>query len=163
MTNAGTDYMPELAAPPSSAARQDRPTSSAGICDLRASPSRPKRRVFPGRPDQVASARHFVSRFLARCPAAADAILLTSELVTNALQHTATGMSGNFEVTACHCHRGIRITVTDEGSDHVPALVRGTLLPTSGQGLLLVTALATRWGHLGDEQGRSVWFELDCR
>jgi serine/threonine-protein kinase RsbW len=163
MTNAGTDYMPELAARPRPAPRQDGPPPSGGPCDFSAVPSRPKRRVFPGRPDQVASARRFVSRVLACCPAAADAMLLTSELVTNAIQHTATGTGGDFEVTVCHCQRGIRVTVTDGGSHHVPALTHPAALPTSGQGLMLVTVLAARWGHHGDEHGRSVWFELNCQ
>ena len=53
-----------------------------------------RRRVFPGRADQVARAREFTARTLAGCPAVADAVLLTSELGTNALLHTATGTGG---------------------------------------------------------------------
>lgn len=164
---AGTDFlMPDLAAllaqaaPPGGPQHNDdghrRPSCPAV-------PARPKRRIFPGRPDQVANARRFVSRVLARCTAADDAVLLTSELVTNTLQHTATGTGGDFTVIACHGTAGLRITVTDDGSHHVPALAPRRALPTSGQGLMLVNALAARWGHLGEEHGRSVWFELDCR
>jgi hypothetical protein len=58
----------------------------------------PKRRVFPGRPDQVAHARRFVGRILTGCPVADDALLCTSELASNAIRHTRTGRNGKFEV-----------------------------------------------------------------
>jgi hypothetical protein len=51
----------------------------------------PKRRVFPGRPDQVAQARRFVGRVLSGCPVADDALLCVSELASNAIRHTRTG------------------------------------------------------------------------
>jgi hypothetical protein len=118
--------------------------------------------VFSGRPEQVASARRFVSGVLGGCPAGPDAVLLTSELVTNALQHTATGTGGDFAVVAGHGPGRVRITVTDDGSPGTPALGSRPPLATCGQGRVLVTALAACWGHHGDEHGRSVWFELDC-
>jgi anti-sigma regulatory factor (Ser/Thr protein kinase) len=125
-------------------------------------PPRPGRRVFPGRPDQAARARQFVREVLARCPAAGDAILLTSELVANALQHTATAAGGDFEVTASHGPGGLRVTVTDNGSDSTPTVVPPAPLAISGHGLMLVAALADRWGHYGSRHFRSVWFEIDC-
>jgi anti-sigma regulatory factor (Ser/Thr protein kinase) len=125
--------------------------------------SRPQRRVFPGRPEQVACARRFISQVLTRCPAAADAVLLTSELVTNTLQHTRTGNGGDFEVIACHSRGAIRITITDDGSGAAPAPASHSTLATCGRGLALVGALSARWGQLGDERGRAVWFELDCQ
>ena len=125
-------------------------------------PPRLQRRVFPGRPDQAASARRFIAAVLTRCPAASDAILLTSELVANAIQHTATGAGGGFEVAACHYPDGLRVTVTDDGSDSTPALVSHTALATSGHGLLIVEVLADRWGHWGNRRSLSVWFEIDC-
>jgi serine/threonine-protein kinase RsbW len=122
-----------------------------------------ERRVFPGRPEQVACARRFISRVLTRCPAAADAVLLTSELVTNTVLHTVTGHGGDFEIIACHGPAAVRVTVTDGGSRSGPELVPQAELGTSGRGLALVGALAARWGHHGSERGRAVWFELDCR
>jgi anti-sigma regulatory factor (Ser/Thr protein kinase) len=166
MTTAATDFrIPELR--PFLAAAELRPgiDRSDGPC-RRYRPgvaARPERRVFPGRPDQVACARRFISRFLTRCPAAADAVLLTSELVTNTLQHTMTGAGGDFEVIACHGAAGLRVTITDDGSRTAPALLPYSAQGTSGRGLALVGALAARWGHHGGERGRAVWFELDCR
>jgi hypothetical protein len=40
--------------------------------------------VFSGRPDQVARARHAITRHLAGHPGAADAALIISELAANA-------------------------------------------------------------------------------
>jgi hypothetical protein len=57
-----------------------------------ARPSAPACRAFPGRADQVAHARRFVRRAVGPgCPATGDVVLLTPELVTNALLHTRTG------------------------------------------------------------------------
>src|SRR5450755_2876039 len=105
MTTAATDFaMPVLGAllPPAAREAGLRLTNCLSTRSGPAFRARPERRVFPGRPDQVACARRFISRILSRCPAAADAVLLTSELVTNTLLHTSTGAGGDFEVTARH-------------------------------------------------------------
>jgi two-component sensor histidine kinase len=122
-------------------------------------------RVFPGHPDQVAAARHFVGRALISCPAAADVVLLTSELATNAVQHSATGHGGTFAVAISHGPGRVRITVTDDGSAGHPVLTAGAdELAISGRGLILVDFLAARWGHVAKTglSPATVWFEIDC-
>jgi len=122
-------------------------------------------RVFPGHPDQVAAARHFVSRALASCPASSDVALLTSELATNAVQHSATGHGGTFAVAISHGPGRVRITVTDDGSAGHPVLTAGAdSLAASGRGLILVDFLAARWGHVARTglSPATVWFEIDC-
>ena len=52
---------------------------------------RPARRRFPGLPSQIAYARRFVARQLAASPELTTATLLTSELATNAITHSASG------------------------------------------------------------------------
>jgi anti-sigma regulatory factor (Ser/Thr protein kinase) len=147
MTTSGTDFVAQA--------------SVAGGPRLR-------RRVFPGRADQVARAREFTARTLAGCPAVADAMLLTSELGTNALLHTVTGTGGTFTVTICHPPSIARVAVTDNGPLPVPAIPPGRGSPSgdglvpSGRGLLLVASLAARWGYHGSGQGRVTWFELPC-
>jgi anti-sigma regulatory factor (Ser/Thr protein kinase) len=129
-------------------------------------------RAFPGHPDQVALARHYVARALASCPAVADAVLLTSELATNAVQHTATGAGGTFAVAISHSPGRVRVTVTDDGSASLPAMAEAEEMSTSGRGLILVDCLALRWGSAPRaERGRThgvavraaVWFELACQ
>jgi hypothetical protein len=55
-----------------------------------------------------------------------------------------------------------RLTNEPVGSPAAPALSPRAALATSGQGLMLVTALAARWGHHGNQHGRTVWFEITC-
>jgi anti-sigma regulatory factor (Ser/Thr protein kinase) len=141
------------------------------------------RRSFGGQPDQVAQARHFVQGALAGCPALADAVLLTSELATNAVQHSVTGRGGAFVVAISHAPGRVRVTVTDGGSATRPIVApRSAELVVSGRGLVLVDGLADRWGYASEldypaasdapgrcsggdvrtEPSAAVWFELSC-
>jgi hypothetical protein len=52
------------------------------------------------------------------------------------------------------------VEVCDEGSEDVPHEESPELLDTSGRGLQLVDALATRWGTRRNET-TCVWFELE--
>lgn len=122
--------------------------------------ARPKRRSFPGRPDQVAWARDFTSRTGGSCPVVDEAILLVSELATNALEHTATGFGGHFDVTILGGEKSLMIAVTDNGSDKVPVRRPPDPEGASGRGLGLVELISDRWGHCGGRHGRTVWFEL---
>jgi len=89
-----------------------------------------------------------------------EAVLLTSELCTNALQHTASGNGGTFEVTVYRGRDSLRVEVHDDGSDTVPTARNFEELSDDGRGLEIVALLAHRWGQGGDEYGRSVFFEL---
>ena len=126
-------------------------------------PPQPGQWVLPGRPDQVGHARRLVAESLGTCPAAGDAVLLTSELAANAVQHTASGSGGTFGVTVSHHAALLRVEVHDAGAPAPPAVITGDGLRPSGRGMMLVAALAARWGHQGDESGRAVWFELNCQ
>jgi anti-sigma regulatory factor (Ser/Thr protein kinase) len=127
----------------------------------------PKRRVFPGRPDQVAHARRFVGRVLRRCPVADDALLCTSELASNAIRHTRTGRGGKFQVVVWRGMASVCVAVLDDGSDTTPTptSAQAGRLAESGHGLLAVQALAAWWGHHtycdGSARGTAVWFRLD--
>jgi len=122
--------------------------------------TRPRRRAFPGRADQIARARDFTRRAIEPCPVLDEAVLLVSELATNALEHTATGNGGRFQVTVCRADTSLVIGVSDNGSNKTPQ--PGLLDPQSenGRGLGLVELIADRWGHCGGRTGRTVWFEL---
>ncbi|MEP7023080.1 MAG: ATP-binding protein [Actinomycetota bacterium] len=117
-------------------------------------------RIFAGRSDQVAEARDFVRRVLGPVPVLDEAVLLVSELCTNSLQHTASGLGGTFEVAVLPRRCSLRVEVRDQGSGHDPAPCPVDALSEDGRGLGLVELVADHWGYSGNQQGRSVYFEL---
>jgi anti-sigma regulatory factor (Ser/Thr protein kinase) len=129
------------------------------------------RLTIPGRPDQVREARRFVAkaigdRQLARRLADA-AVLLTSEVVTNAVVHSNSRRSGGtVTIVLAEMAGGVRIEVCDGGSELSAPVVKGDPYASEGHGLLLVQALADQWGYVRDETGTTVWFWLSlsaCR
>lgn len=120
----------------------------------------PKMRVFGGYPEEVRSVRGFVGSTVDGCPAAGDVVLLASELATNAILHTASGADGTFCVCV-HVHGGgVRVEVSDLGSETAPSIHRPGSPGESGAGLRLVDTIADRWGFHGGPTGRVVWFEM---
>jgi anti-sigma regulatory factor (Ser/Thr protein kinase) len=118
-------------------------------------------RVFLGSPRAVQDAREFVAQAVDGCPVVDDVILLASELATNAILHTASGKGGTFTVVVHSSTGMVRVEVHDGGSEASPGVSAPDDLATTGRGLGLVESLATRWGNLGDRDGRVVWFEMD--
>jgi anti-sigma regulatory factor (Ser/Thr protein kinase) len=92
------------------------------------------------------------------------AVLLTSELVTNSLQHSRSRRDGGIiTVTLIAIPGGIRAEVSDEGGLAAPALRSSPDEPSvaeDGRGLHLVQALSTRWSYWHDGSGTLTWFEL---
>lgn len=87
----------------------------------------------------------------------ADAKLLTSELVTNALIHG----HGRIEIHAALDKNLLLVEVIDEGNGFERIVREQDFDRAGGRGLDLVDALASRWGiHEGSSH---VWFELECR
>jgi anti-sigma regulatory factor (Ser/Thr protein kinase) len=125
----------------------------------RTGPAAGLRREFPGRPDQVPRARRFVAGALRTCPASEEAALVTSELVTNAILHSASGRGGTVAIAVTHRVGSILLAVTDQGGPWTADVGDDGL---SGRGLLIVGALAYVWGVTGDDSGRVVWSEIAC-
>jgi anti-sigma regulatory factor (Ser/Thr protein kinase) len=119
--------------------------------------------TIPGRPEQVSLARAFVVQTLDSKQVNADAdaaTLLTSEIVTNAIQHTRSGTDGGtVTIVVIGVARGVLVEIIDDGSAGAP-LVKGDLYAAEGHGLFLVQHLATEWGYLKDPAGTTVWFHL---
>ena len=76
--------------------------------------------TVPGRPERVAEVRRFVRRALGDAsPLAETAVLLASELATNAVLHSASGQpGGSATVLITEIGGGVRVEVADAGSDH---------------------------------------------
>jgi two-component sensor histidine kinase len=88
---------------------------------------------------------------------------LTSELVTNAIAHTASGMGGKVIVTVYRADTRVRVEVQDDGSEQAPVVHPVGEARESGFGLELVELLADRWGHCGGRRSRVVWFMLEWK
>ncbi|MFY1673824.1 SpoIIE family protein phosphatase [Plantactinospora sp. WMMB334] len=94
-----------------------------------------------------------------------EALLLTTELSTNAVEHARTEL--DIEVVADES--GLTVTVSDFAAgpiDDVTARPRNDLTDISqvserGRGLLLVDHFASRWGTTHQAAGKGVWFRLD--
>jgi anti-sigma regulatory factor (Ser/Thr protein kinase) len=119
--------------------------------------------TIPGRPEQVSLARAFVAQTLGSKQVKADAdaaTLLTSEIVTNAIQHTQSGLEGGtVTIVVIGVAHGVLVEIIDDGSAGAP-IVKGDLYAAEGHGLFLVEQLATEWGYLKDSAGTTVWFHL---
>ncbi|GAA4321201.1 SpoIIE family protein phosphatase [Streptomyces venetus] len=113
----------------------------------------------------VASARSFVRDTLQGWGFADivdDAVVLTSELVTNAVVHAGTSA----DLLCLRSDEGVRIEVADRYPEReIPlqgtAVNMGSPDREGGRGLQLCAALAGRWGVEYTPTHKTVWFQLD--
>jgi anti-sigma regulatory factor (Ser/Thr protein kinase) len=103
-------------------------------------------------------------------PDRADLRLMVSELVTNCVRHAHLAPSQRIELGVFELAAGIRVEVRDPGGGYQAAAKalgepRGRPgpdepLPQGGFGLMVIAALADRYG-VRQDQGTVVWFEVD--
>ncbi len=86
-----------------------------------------------------------------------DAEIITSELVTNAIEHGG----GVVELQVAALPHKVRISVIDT-SPEAPEVATDRGLQVGGRGLALVQQLATSWGYEPSAHGKEVWAELAC-
>lgn len=132
---------------------------------------------FPGRPDSVAKVRVWAREYWtchdASKAAVDDAVLVLSELASNAVEHTRSGgPNGCFTVLLRCVNRDggtthLRMEVIDAGSSTAP--VARTLDPLAinqqhfgarGRGLALVEVVAEQWWVRGDNRSWTVTAEI---
>ncbi|KOX17382.1 MULTISPECIES: ATP-binding protein [unclassified Streptomyces] len=89
--------------------------------------------------------------------AAEDALLLVSEVVTNAFTHGGAPYELRLDRT------GSRLWVQVSDRSPVPPRPRGPHCPSrsSGHGLYLLERLSAAWGCVPRDGGKAVWFEVD--
>lgn len=85
------------------------------------------------------------------------AVLLVSEVVTNALLHAGTPI----DVAAHLDEDGLRVEVGD-GSLHLPVRRRYATTAGTGRGLMMLEQLVDDWGVSRGTDGKTVWFRLDA-
>jgi hypothetical protein len=91
------------------------------------------------------------------------AVLLTSELVANAVTHGAARAREprGFVTLAITCTAArLRVDVHD-GCGDLPLLEDPLAEAENGRGLLLVTTLSTEWGFYRTPEGKAVYFTLE--
>jgi anti-sigma regulatory factor (Ser/Thr protein kinase) len=113
--------------------------------------------VFPREEDSVGAARHWVATALEEAHVAtkvcADAVLIVSELVTNALRH---GLGDVVVRCGLRDDGGVDVAVTDSG-DELPTVMDRDPNRVGGVGLHIVDRLSRTWGVASFPGGKTVW------
>lgn len=87
------------------------------------------------------------------------AVLLTSELVTNAIRHE----EGETIMLAITCSSGqLRVDVHDT-SRTLPVVADAAADAETGRGLMLVATLSDEWGFYRTPAGKAVYFALESQ
>lgn len=115
-------------------------------------------RRFPARPASVARARRFVVASVGSDDPDLDSRLaaLVSELATNSIRHARSP----FDVEVRRDDHTVKVSVKD-GSPEMPKRRAHDPVDPTGRGLVVVEALADRWGFNPEGAGKAVWFEID--
>jgi anti-sigma regulatory factor (Ser/Thr protein kinase) len=114
--------------------------------------------VFDSEPESVRAARLWVAARVKPSPRIADVLICVSELVTNAVRHAQTPI----EVSLDRFDDGtLHVEVRDE-SPEMPVPQPFSTVASTGRGLHMVDALASRWGLHRNDPGKIVWFEIDA-
>jgi anti-sigma regulatory factor (Ser/Thr protein kinase) len=124
-------------------------------------------RDFTGDRRSPALARWFVSEVLDDWgievgPSRDTALLLASELATNAVRHTHDGFSVNLTASDRPGRQDVRVEVVDR-DPALPRLREPDPMAERGRGLVFVDRLASAWGSEPLPDGKVVWFELTLR
>jgi anti-sigma regulatory factor (Ser/Thr protein kinase) len=116
---------------------------------------------FTVRAEDPACARRIVRRTLTaesnvNADAVETAVLLTSELVTNAIVHGSEDPTLLLDVSDDRIH--IEVVDCEPTVELVPRTI--DVMRPRGRGLAIVDALASTWGVEPRLLGKAVWFEL---
>jgi serine/threonine-protein kinase RsbW len=89
-----------------------------------------------------------------------DVILLTSEVVTNAIRHSGSAPHGDVIVRVEAGEDAIHVEVLNPGASFDPQVPSSPSPSGTGLGLFLVDRLASRWGVEREGQRTKVWFDV---
>jgi hypothetical protein len=115
-------------------------------------------KIFAGTRDQVSAVRRFARSELGDHRAVDEAVLVASELATNAITHSASGHDGGMfmvHLTAISADH-VAILVTDQGGQGEPAAQHAGPDAESGRGLDIVMSIASLFIPFGDDTMRTI-------
>jgi anti-sigma regulatory factor (Ser/Thr protein kinase) len=120
--------------------------------------------VLPSRPESVRMARFHVRAVLGfhrLGEYADDAETITSELVTNAVQHVCDNGVETIEVTLTRAWNPAAVTVAvSDSSPEGPIRGDASAGSLQGRGLQIVEALSARWGWHQQDGGKTIFAML---
>jgi anti-sigma regulatory factor (Ser/Thr protein kinase) len=92
--------------------------------------------------------------------AVTDVALVFSELLSNALRHAEPLPGASLQVAWHVDADSVRVSVSDGGGSTRPELGEPTQSTTGGRGLRIVERLSRSWGTRCDDDGTTVWAEV---
>ncbi len=120
--------------------------------------------LLPCAPASVAIARDRLAADLIAAGiidgAIGDAVLVMSELLSNAIRHARPLPGASVQVAWALDDGCVEVTVSDGGAPTRPTAARATVSALGGRGLDIVDYLARTWGVRTDDSGLTVWAVL---
>lgn len=123
-------------------------------------PEKSWQRVFPGEESQLHVMRKWLAGLLPASPQRDDLAVVATELGTNAIRHTASGVGGGQFIVEVTWHpAAVRVAVTDGGAPAGPRIINHPL-SEHGRGLRVVQGMSALMGVTGNPAGRQVWADI---
>jgi anti-sigma regulatory factor (Ser/Thr protein kinase) len=120
--------------------------------------------LLPYAPASVAVARQRLAADLMAAGifagAVGDAVLVVSELLSNAIRHARPLPGASVQVAWALDDDAVEVEVSDGGARTRPTPAQATVSSLGGRGLDIVEYLARTWGVRSDDGGLTVWAVL---
>jgi anti-sigma regulatory factor (Ser/Thr protein kinase) len=120
--------------------------------------------LLPWAPASVAVARRRLAADLSAAgifeAAVGDAVLVVSELLSNAIRHARPLPGASVQVAWALADEAIEVAVSDGGAATTPARTHASVSALGGRGIGIVEYVASRWGIRSDDSGQTVWAVL---
>lgn len=117
--------------------------------------------LLPSAPASVGVARRRLAADLCAAGifdgAIGDAVLVVSELLSNAIRHARPLPGESVQVAWALDEDAVEVAVSDGGAPTRPAPAQPSLSALGGRGLGIVDYLSRRWGVRSDDSGMTVW------
>jgi anti-sigma regulatory factor (Ser/Thr protein kinase) len=122
--------------------------------------------LLPYAPASVAVARQRLADELMAAgifdSAVGDAVLVVSELLSNAIRHARPLPGANVQVAWALDDDAVEVAVSDGGGPTRPIRAHASVSSLGGRGLDIVEYLARTWGVRTDDAGLTVWAVLEA-